>query len=123
MSNGNEFRSRRKIAVFKDLRYGGNGVVIETTSDDEDANPFGFEGYARITEWLVVEFKPLSSEGMVGAELVALNKLREKTVNEFGKQLAVIDGRIANLRSLPAPDSIASTVIHADEDAGCEGVS
>lgn len=89
------------VAVFRCQEYGFTSVLNRpSTADDE----WCLDGYSRLSEWQEIQFKPLSPDGIAGAELIALTKLREKVVAQFSEKLESIDGRMANLRALAAPE-------------------
>ncbi len=89
-----------RVALFREQKYDFI-TVFHLRDGQEDYAP---SDYVRISEWMPVEFKPLSPAEVAGAQMVALSKLREKTVDEFKEKLDFIDGRIANLRALTGPE-------------------
>lgn len=105
MSESTKDELTKRMALFRDQKY-GSVLSFDLHGKDESYTPSIGE-YVRITEWMTVTFKPLSASDVTGAELMALSKFREKTVNEFKEKLDFIDGRIANLRALTGPTGAA----------------
>lgn len=101
MSDKKYFEKPKRVALFRDLQC-DLSICFEIFGKDEDRSPVA--GYVRISEIQEVTFAPLSPEAVVGAELMTLTKMRAQVVGEFSERLAVIDGRMANLRALSGPD-------------------
>jgi len=93
-----------KVGLFQAVDSGFVTVLNCNIKDDDD---YTLNGYIRVSAWFNVTFIPLTQEEIAGTAMVALTKQREEVVNEFGKRLAVIDNRIANLRCLPAPSQVS----------------
>lgn len=94
----------QRLALWRHTKFDWL-TVFERYSDDIEPR---HDDYVRVTEWMDVEFKPLSSSDVAAAQMVALSTLREHTVNEFKEKLGYIDGKIANLRALTGPEDDAA---------------
>ena len=71
-----------------------------------DPDKVSIEGYVRVSEVLEITVTPLPHEEIVAGQMRALYALRSGTEQEFRKRLEVIDGKIADLRALPAPKTV-----------------
>lgn len=90
----------QRLALWRHQKYGWLSAFEWFPDSSEEPV---HEEYVRMTEWQVVEFKPLPPEETARTQMAALTKLREQTVAEFSEKLSFIDGRIANLRALTGP--------------------
>lgn len=81
-----------KIAKFKSLGHGYE--TVHTKALD------GCDGYVRISEYVDVEFPPLADAEMINNAIVALDRRREKIVDEFTDKLAEIDQQKSELLAI-----------------------
>lgn len=81
-----------KIAKYKDVEFGFEVVGNEFLDN--------VESYVRISEFVDVEFPPISSDELIQKHVSVLDKAREKVVTEFTRKLADIDRRKSELLSI-----------------------
>lgn len=74
-----------------------NHRKLEDGSPDDSYCP---DGYVRVSEWQDVSFVQRPADELVSDEVASLAEAREKVIDEFTKQLAAIDGRMSELRSI-----------------------
>lgn len=81
-----------RIAKYKCLEFG-----YETFSDGglDDAG-----SYVRISEFVDVEFPPLTSDEQIQKHVSALDRTRESVVEEFSRKLAAIDRKKSELLAI-----------------------
>lgn len=82
-----------RVALFRS-KY---GTVIPY---EDHSWVHGQADYARISEYVDVEFPPLDAQTIVAGQVAQLDAQRSEVVEEFTKQLAVIDRRKAELISI-----------------------
>jgi hypothetical protein len=84
-------KTKFKLAVFKSP-YGDESVCIELFDT--------FDDYVRMSEFVEVEFKPLSSEVVVQKQLNALDKSESELRNKFQEALNRIERQREELRAI-----------------------
>jgi hypothetical protein len=94
-----------RVAMFRESKWDFR-TTFHQHAGQNDENYHPPSGYVRVSDWVDVEFKPLTPEEVAGGELIALNQLRAETVNEFKRKLDDIDERMANLRALTGPEAV-----------------
>ena len=89
-----------KIARYKNLKH---GYISVCETDPLERMP----EYMRISAIIEVEFPERPADETVGAELEAIAAQRQAIVTEFGRQLADIDRRRAELLAIThVPDNV-----------------
>jgi hypothetical protein len=84
--------TKRKIAVFKELKYNYESVCDEQFDT--------FKDYVRLTEFVEVEFPPLQSEEIVQKQLDALDMAESELRNRFQEALGGIERQREELRAI-----------------------
>ena len=82
-----------KIAKFKNIKFNFEAV----SERDLDCN----SEYVRLTEYVDVEFTPLSNEVVILKEIEVLEKLKERTKAEARATVTKINHKIGKLIALP----------------------
>lgn len=85
-----------KLALFKDMGY-GHEIVFDETQEQYVSNS------VRISDYVDVDFPPLSGDEQIVGQVRKLDEMRSKEVAEHVRKLAAIDERKAKLLALPAP--------------------
>ena len=96
-----KFNTKMRLALFRHSQFGWIFARDSDGTDHDDNRPRA--DYARISEWMDIEFKPLPIEAVVESEMLGLTKLRAQIVEEFAAKLRGVDERMANLRALTGP--------------------
>lgn len=103
-----------RVAMFKSIRFG-----YEVASSCEYASD---TDYVRISEWVDVEFPPISNREVINNQITALDKMAKAVREKAADQLAIIEQKQAELLALPAPDNLGpddpDPYLCGDEDAG-----
>lgn len=84
--------TKRKLAVFKSLRHGHESVCGEIFDT--------FEDYARLTEFVEIDFPPLRNEEVVQKQLDALDRAEGELRNKFQEALSGIERQREELRAI-----------------------
>lgn len=94
---------KARVALFKSISMDYVTAVTQgrnwETGELDPNYTFGSD-YVRLTDWKEIEFDPLPKDALVQAETASLQAERERVVQKFTDALALIDGRMANLRAL-----------------------
>lgn len=81
-----------KIAQFKNIEHGFNSIQGEEFEE--------IRGYVRLSEYLDVEFSPISDDSQIQKHVAALDKVRQGVVYEFTRKLADIDRQKSELLAI-----------------------
>lgn len=83
-----------KVALFKDITW--------AHSTPTTGGPFmeSMKEYARVSEYVEVEFPPLAAEAVVKSQLDGLDRAEQELRNQFQQKLDAINNRRAELQAL-----------------------
>lgn len=81
-----------KIAIYKDVQYNFESICKDSME--------GAKGYVRISEFVDVEFPPLSDAETIQKQLHALDSVRAEVSRKFADALKEIDDAKAKLQAL-----------------------
>lgn len=81
-----------RVAVFKSVRHGFELVLDNSMGD--------VSGYVRVSEFIDVEFPPLSDDKQIQLHVKELDAERTRLVRKHCEELAVIDERKSRLLAL-----------------------
>lgn len=84
-----------KLAKYRSL----DGVAIEIVLEISAKDSFMRPGYERISEVVEVDFPPLA-ENSVADQIAAIDVARGEVERKFYRELAQLDNRKAQLRSM-----------------------
>lgn len=83
-----------KLALFKNTQYSfGDSAACEAVMENCD-------GYARVSEYVEVDFPPLSDEAAIQQQLGALDRTERELREKFQQHLDGIKSRRAELLAL-----------------------
>ena len=83
-----------KVALFRNIKHDFVSVSDLDIANDE---------YIRESEWVEVEFPPLSSEEMAAKKIGILESMKKDLQAKTQQRLNEIDRQIAELQALPQP--------------------
>lgn len=94
-----------KIALFQDIQLNDITPVLHQPNygTDEERENYTVTGYVRISEWIDIEFPPLSTDEVIQSQLKVIDEAEQEARRRFNEQLERFNGMRANLLALPAP--------------------
>lgn len=89
-----------KIAIFRKVM--GPTWNLDMIVQEKDFSPDGIyvREYTQITDWVEVEFQPLSDEQVVTGQLKQLDTVERELRNQFADKLAAVAEARAKLQSI-----------------------
>ena len=91
----------KRVALFWNVEMSFEGILAQHEGMEND--DWTIEGYVRRSEWVDVDFKPLTRGAMAESALAAIAAKRAEVVEEFTRKLAQLDEQAANYRAICAP--------------------
>jgi hypothetical protein len=97
-----------KIALFKNVGFDSISIFEPSKYlPDEEKEAYTLPGYVRISEWIDVDFPPLSTDEVVQSQIKVIDEAEQRARDLFHEQLERFKGMRANLLALPAPAQAA----------------
>lgn len=84
-----------KVALYNNTKYG-----FENVHEVSDALESSTE-HVRISEVVGIEFKPLSSDEVVNAQIESLKSLKQELMAQSEIKIQAVDRQISELLALP----------------------
>lgn len=86
-----------KVAIFKSTEFDFETIKEKRYEENSD--------YVRISEYVDVEFPPLSQQEQVNAQLTILKAQKQAIQKRTAEQIAGIDNQISKLLALPPAEA------------------
>lgn len=99
-----------KIALYKNLSYESTPVMQQPDWLPEgEREKYEMSGYARVSEWIDVEFPPLTNDEVIQSALRSIDKAEQEVRKKFQAELDRFKNMRANLRALPVRSQVSET--------------
>lgn len=93
-----------KIALYKDLKFDFISVTAQPGFLPEaEREMYERPGYARVSEWIDVEFPPLSNDAVIQSALRSIDIAEQEAREKFHAELVKFNDMRSNLLALTAP--------------------
>lgn len=100
-----------KIALYKNLSYDSVSVLMQPDwLPEAQREKYEMSGYARVSEWIDVEFPQLSNDEVIQSALRSIDKAEQEVREKFQAELDRFKGMRANLLALPVRPQVSETV-------------
>lgn len=102
---------RMKIALYKNLTYDSTTILQQPDwLPQGEREKYEMSGYARVSEWIDVEFPPITNDEVIQSALRSIDKAEQEVRERFQAELDRFKNMRANLLALPDRSQVAEHV-------------